>query len=100
MHFPLCYSETHDERMVNSKKIERQYIKQTYPNYLNMSPQDMECKCNNRIRSKSSLLSLEGNSLNIETEGTERKQENTETNIRAAKKCQCTMLKDDGHIVS
>lgn len=57
-----------------------QYIKWTYPIYPNMSPHDMECKCNSRIRSEFSLLSLEGNSLNIEIEGAEgAKQENPET---------------------
>lgn len=57
--------------MVNALQNQTQhyYVKQTYPIYLSMCPQDTECKCNNMMRSKSFLLSLEGNSLNIETEG-------------------------------
>lgn len=63
-----------------------------------MSPHDIECKCNNRIRSGSSSPSLEGNSLNIETEGTEGGKTREPRNIRVTKKCQCTMLKAEGCI--
>lgn len=69
--------------MDSKNQTEHQNIKQTYPICPNMSRRDRGCKCNSRRHSESSLSSLDGISLNIETEGPVSKS--AQTHVRPAK---------------
>lgn len=64
-------SETSDESKI------KWFINHTYPIDPNTCRCDRGCKCNSRIHSESSSQSLEGNSLNIEIEGTDGAKQNS-----------------------